>query len=96
MEVNAYPKEVVKAIKEGTTNKVECVTLIKEIKRIMAHHEEVIMDKVFKEENVCADALAKEGCDKKFSRIYNEAPFFVKSMLDMDIVGFIPSLEGFS
>lgn len=31
----------------------------------MAHHEELIVDHVFIEANVCADALAKKGCDKK-------------------------------
>lgn len=82
-----------KAIEEGNINKIGCLTLIKEIWRLIEDHDFVLVAHAYRELNSCADVLAKTGCENKHFQVYGEAPDFLESLLDIDRACFSSFLE---
>lgn len=57
VELNVDSMIVVKAIKGGVDNNASYLTLIRDVKKLIANHEYVQVAHTYREDNLCANAL---------------------------------------
>lgn len=84
---------VVRAMEGEDYCNADCLALIREFKKLIADHNLITVTHIYREANLCDDALANMECITKESCVFSEVPVTLTGLVEGDTSTVIASLE---